>query len=164
MNASLKDRKIAFLLFGILVILGLLFAIRSWEVDRLSEQVSVLEREVARFSDSSSSKTTKTAGNNAVLPVSLSELVSEITRIGKQQSVQIVSLQPGDQRTNGNYFEQPIHLEIQAGFRDVGEYLVHLEDLQKPVQITSIRLEKSPSDSSNLLASMDLTLTVGKRL
>jgi hypothetical protein len=163
MNGLLKDRRVTLLLLGILILLSLFYALRSREVNRLFARVSALEREVALFSDSSSPKT-PAMEEGTVPTVTIAGLLGELTQIGKKESIQIIDLQPGEPQSRGNYVEQPVHLEVQAGFREVGEYLVLLEDLQKPVNITSLRLEKSTLDPSELSASIDLVLTMGKSL
>jgi len=91
-----------------------------------------------------------------------STLIDDLMQLAKQNGVQVISIRPGEPQDHGSYVEWPIVLEVQAHFRDLGEYLHQVQQLRQVVLVGRIRAELSAVERSALTVQMETVSFVGK--
>ena len=146
---------------GILLPLTMVFVLTAifwWEahvVRGLAGHVSDLQKELAALQQSS--------GRRGLNPdelgnLSVASLMDDLTQLGRRHGVEMTSIQPGEPQVKEGHLEQTIHLETEGRYRDIGDYLAELEVFQKPVKITSLKMEVSSSGLELISATLELML------
>ena len=155
MISRMKNPKTTLPLAAILILLIGLLGWKAREVHGLAGQVTTLEKEMASLQLSAASRGVKTEDLGTL---SVASLLEDLTQLGRRHLIEMTSIQPGEPQTKEGRIEQAIRLETEGKYRDIGEYLAELEVFQKPVKVTSLKMEVSSSGRGLISASLDLML------
>jgi Tfp pilus assembly protein PilO len=92
----------------------------------------------------------------------VSELVTELMRVAKEEGVDIVSIKPGEPRDQGGYIELPMTIDLRARFRGLGEYLHQMQHLQQVVLVGRVRVGPAAVEGSALAVEVETVSFLGK--
>jgi|GEM_PF-6438580 len=146
------DPRVAVMVLVIASALGGVSFRKGREVKGLMAEVASLERELALTRPPVPVQNPKVNWVAVTIP----SLLDDLARMGSQKSVEMTLVQPGEAAQKEGYIEQPVHLELEGKYRDIGEYLSLVERLQKTIRITGLKLEKSSSGPPLISAVLDL--------
>jgi type IV pilus assembly protein PilO len=87
-------------------------------------------------------------------------LLRKVTAAGKQSGVEFTMFRPEATRPAGFYTDNPVAIKIEGGFHETGVFLSRLANLDRIVNVGSLKLEGVPDQSQNpLTVTTELTLT-----
>jgi len=92
----------------------------------------------------------------------LSSLLEELTRLARLRQVEFVSIRPESVEDKGSYLELSIRLDIKSRFREMGDYLLMLENLPRAVRIKEVKVETNSSISPDVLTHLQALTYVSK--
>ncbi|HTP41663.1 MAG TPA: type 4a pilus biogenesis protein PilO [Nitrospiria bacterium] len=102
-------------------------------------------------------------GREPLLPREhFSALLDDLMRLAQQDGIQVISISPGVLQDHGGYVELPINLQVQARFRNLGEYLHQVQQLRQVVLVGRVRAELTAVEQALLTVQMDTVSFVGK--
>jgi len=77
----------------------------------------------------------------------MARLLTQITQAGEQAGVSFQTFKPAPQRPQEFYNENPVEIEVQGGFHQVGVFLSRLANLSRIVNVTNLQLDGSQQKS-----------------
>jgi len=92
----------------------------------------------------------------------LSSLLEEMTSLARMRHVEFVSIRPEAVEDKGNYLELSLRLDLKSRFREMGDYLLMLENLPRALRIKDVKVETNPSISPDVLTHLQVLTYVGK--
>jgi Tfp pilus assembly protein PilO len=92
----------------------------------------------------------------------LSALIDDLMRLAQQNGIQVISIAPGELQDQGSYVELPITLQVQARFRNLGEFLHQVQHLQQVVLVGRVRAELAAVEQASLNVQMETVSFMGK--
>lgn len=184
---DLQDPKVQRILFSALIsvavlyvyfgtsLMGLTYPARRAEITQLNEEYEKLSRELERAR--------LTVGNMAklerefeylhrqwnvaktLLPEEneMSMLLRKITAAGTQAGLEFVRFEPKASLAHGFYSENPIEVEVEGGYHQMGSFLSQLANLNRIINVRNLVLDGvKPEEQANpevlhtLAASMEI--------
>ncbi len=91
-----------------------------------------------------------------------SALMSEIARMARDEGIEVMSIELGTPRDQGNYVEVPVTIKVSAQFRRLGEYLHRLQQLPQLVVVGKVKMETTSQTSPLLNAGVETISFMGK--
>jgi len=92
----------------------------------------------------------------------LSSLIDELMRLAKEDDIQVISIKPGQPQDQGGYMELSITMDVQARFRNLGEYLHQMQHLQQVVLVGHVRAELLTVEQATLRVQVETVSFMGK--
>ncbi len=92
----------------------------------------------------------------------LSSLLEEMTRLARQRRVEFVSIRPEAIEDRGNYLELSLRIDVKSRFREMGDYLLMLENLPRAIRVKEVKVETNASISPDILAHLQALTYIGK--
>lgn len=160
MREFIVQQKIPLILLVVLALIGYVYFLRAQRAKELVYQVTELQQDIAGLPEPVSHRGRSEDGVGFSWIHSIPGFLKDLTQWSQERSMLIISVEPGEPNAKRGYTEQPVRLKVQAGFREIGNYLALLEGLPRPVQVTGLQLESLPSVSPDLLARLDLVLYI----
>lgn len=87
---------------------------------------------------------------------SLSRVLEEIGRLARIKQVRLIEVKPSVAEKREDYEILPIQVKVHSRFRNVGEYLLALERLPRPIVIRFLKIETDAQMSPDVEAEMTL--------
>lgn len=92
----------------------------------------------------------------------LSSLLEEMTRLARLRQVEFVSIRPEAIEDRGNYSELSLRIDVKSRFREMGDYLLMLENLPRAIRVKEVKVETNASISPDILAHLQVLTYIGK--
>jgi Tfp pilus assembly protein PilO len=92
----------------------------------------------------------------------LSSLLEEITRLARQRRVEFVSIRPEAVEDKGNYLELSLRIDIKSRFREMGDYLLMLENIPRALRIKEVKVETNATTSPDVLTHLQVLTYISK--
>jgi len=158
-STQISQHKVPLFLVAVLTAVLYVFFLRTGTAKTLVQQSTVLKQEIAALPEVTSVRRLG-MGTTFSWIRSIPNFLSDLTQWAKNHAIVIVSIEPGLQKEQVGYTEQPVKLEIQGRFRKIGDYLTFLEDLPRPLLVTDIRFTSPTAISPDLLANLELLIYI----
>ncbi|MBI3609792.1 MAG: type 4a pilus biogenesis protein PilO [Nitrospirae bacterium] len=92
----------------------------------------------------------------------LSGLLEEMTRLARLRRIEFVSVRPDAIEDKGAYLQLTLQIDVQSRFRELGDYLLMLENLPRAVLIQELKVETRVDVSPSVLAHLKVMTYLGK--
>ena len=92
----------------------------------------------------------------------LSSFLEELTRLARLQQVDFVSVRPEGVEDKGSYLQLTMRIDVQSRFRELGEYLLMLENLPRAIIIDEMKVESSTETTPYVMAHLKATTHMAK--
>jgi Tfp pilus assembly protein PilO len=92
----------------------------------------------------------------------LSSFLEELTRLGHQHGVDFLMLRPEVVSGNGDYLELNLQMTVRSRFRQLGEYLMKLENLPRAMIVEDIKIETSTETTPYITAHLKTSMYMSK--
>lgn len=92
----------------------------------------------------------------------LSSFLEELTRLARLQRVEFVSVRPEGVEDKGSYLQLTMRIDVQSRFRELGEYLLMLENLPRVIIIDEMKVESSTETTPYVMAHLKATTYMAK--
>lgn len=92
----------------------------------------------------------------------LSSLLEEMTRLARLRRVEFVSIRPETIEDRGNYLELSLRIDVKSRFREMGDYLLMLENLPRAIRVREVKVETNATISPDVLAHLQVLTYIGK--
>jgi Tfp pilus assembly protein PilO len=92
----------------------------------------------------------------------LSSLLEEMTRLARLRRVEVISIRPEAIEDRGNYLELSLRIDVKSRFRELGDYLLMLENLPRAIRIKEVKMETNASIGPDILAHLQALTYIGK--
>jgi len=92
----------------------------------------------------------------------LSSLLEEMTRLARLRQVEFVSIRPEAIEDRGNYLELLLRIDVKSRFREMGDYLLMLENLPRAIRVKDVKVETNSNISPDVLAHLQALTYIGK--
>ncbi len=92
----------------------------------------------------------------------LSGVLDEVTRLARLKRVEFVSIRPEAINDQGAYLEMALRVDVKARFRELGAYLLALENLPRAVKVKEMRLESNQGLAPFVMAHLDIVTVMSK--
>ena len=92
----------------------------------------------------------------------LSVLLEEMTRLARLRQIKFVSIHPDAIEDKGTYFELTLQIDLKSRFRELGDYLLMLENLPRAVIVKELKVETRTELSPSVLAHLKTVTYLGK--
>lgn len=92
----------------------------------------------------------------------LSSFLEELTRLARLQQVDFVSVRPEGIEDKGPYLQLTMRIDVQSRFRELGEYLLMLENLPRAIIIDEMKVESSTETTPYVMAHLVATTYMAK--
>jgi Tfp pilus assembly protein PilO len=137
------------------------------EIDRGMTQIPLLRERAEKLRQSAQGQEThpELAGNAGDLfpkGSRLSALLEEITRLAHLRQIEFVSIRPDSVEDKGAYLQMTLQIDVQSRFRELGDYLLMLEDLPRAVVVKEIKIEAQADSTPSVLAHLKTITYLGK--
>lgn len=101
---------------------------------------------------------------NEVLPGGsrLSAVLEEVTRLARLRQVEFVSIRPNAVADKGDYLQLNLQIDLQSRFRELGDYLLMLENLPRPLVVENLKVESRGEISPMIQAHLTTVTLLGK--
>lgn len=180
---TLRERVVLIVavVVAFLVLTNYLFLPKWTQAREARTQISFAQSEIARLSAQLPELKKKAEELRAVVPKAqattafssrigdlmpggsrLSSLLEEMTRLARMRQVEFVSIRPEAIEDKGGYLELSLRLDIKSRFREMGDYLLMLENLPRALRVKEVKVETNPSISPDVLTHLQVLTYVGK--
>jgi Tfp pilus assembly protein PilO len=136
------------------------------EIAKLSIQLPEMQKkaEVFRSIQKAGTAGGSTAKIGDLMPGGsrLSSLLEEMTRLARLQQVEVISIRPESIEDKGNYLELSIRIDLKSRFREMGDYLLMLENLPRAIRVKEVKVETNASIGPDILAHLQALTYIGK--
>jgi Tfp pilus assembly protein PilO len=92
----------------------------------------------------------------------LSALLEEMTRLARLRQIEFVSIHPDAIEDKGTYFQLTLQIDVQSRFRELGDYLLMLENLPRAVIVKELKVETRADLNPSVLAHLKTVTYLGK--
>lgn len=92
----------------------------------------------------------------------LSVLLEEMTRLARLRQIEFVSVRPDAIEDKGTFFQLTLQIDVQSRFRELGDYLLMLENLPRAVVVKELRVETRADLNPSVLAHLKTVTYLGK--
>ena len=92
----------------------------------------------------------------------LSSFLEELTRLARLQQVDFVSVRPEGVEDKGSHLQLTMRIDVQSRFRELGEYLLMLENLPRAIIIDEMKVESSTETTPYVMAHLKATTHMAK--
>lgn len=92
----------------------------------------------------------------------LSALLEEMTRLARLRQIEFVSVRPDAIEDKGTYFQLTLQIDVQSRFRELGDYLLMLENLPRAVVVKELKVETRADLNPSILAHLKTVTYLGK--
>lgn len=92
----------------------------------------------------------------------LSSFLEELTRLARLQRVEFVSVRPEGVEDKGSYLQLTMRIDVKSRFRELGEYLLMLENLPRAIIIDEMKVESSTETTPYVMAHLKATTYMAK--
>ncbi|MBI3994621.1 MAG: type 4a pilus biogenesis protein PilO [Nitrospirae bacterium] len=92
----------------------------------------------------------------------LSVLLEEMTRLARLRQIEFVSVRPEAIEDKGTFFQLTLQIDVQSRFRELGDYLLMLENLPRAVIVKELRIETRSDLNPDILAHLKTVTYLGK--
>ena len=92
----------------------------------------------------------------------LSSFLEELTRLARLQQVDFVSVRPEGVEDKGSHLQLTMRIDVQSRFRELGEYLLMLENLPRAIIIDEMKVESSTETTPYVTAHLKATTYMAK--
>lgn len=92
----------------------------------------------------------------------LSALLEEMTRLARLRQIEFVSIHPDAIEDKGTYFQLTLQIDVQSRFRELGDYLLMLENLPRAVIVKELKVETRADLNPSILAHLKTVTYLGK--
>ncbi len=92
----------------------------------------------------------------------LSVLLEEMTRLARLRQIEFVSVRPDAIEDKGTYFQLTLQIDVQSRFRELGDYLLMLENLPRAVVVKELNVETRADLNPSILAHLKTVTYLGK--
>ena len=168
MRVDVRDPRTQKIILGALFVMGagyyyfmsqsLSFTYRSRQVEigAMREQRDQLKEQIARARKNANRLEALTKEKDALarewlaleaqLPTKHDEpeFLAEVTQVGRSANLDFLSFEPRPVEQHEFYSEVPVELRLEGGYHRVGSFLAALDNLQRVVRITSLKLAAHP--------------------
>jgi len=158
-KAQINQYKVPAILLTVLIAALYLLFLRAQTAKTLTQQADTMQEEIAALPLPSAHKRPDLGVTFSWIR-SMPDFLRDLTLWAKNRSMTIVSIEPGETRQHNGYSAQPVKIEIQGGFRPIGNYLTFLEKLPRPIQVMGLRLTRPSSIKPDLLAKLELIIYI----
>jgi len=137
------------------------------EMDQGTAQIPLLRKRADELRQSAQGKETSAelagkAGDLFPGGSRLSELLEEMTRLARLRQIEFVSIRPDSIEDKGAYLQLTLQIDVQSRFRELGDYLLMLENLPRAVVVKEIKVETRTDISPSVLAHLKTITYLGK--
>lgn len=92
----------------------------------------------------------------------LSSLLEEMTRLARLRQIEFVSVRPDAIEDKGTYLQLTLQIDVQSRFRELGDYLLMLENLPRAVVVKDLKVESRADLNPSVLAHLKTVTYLGK--
>jgi Tfp pilus assembly protein PilO len=92
----------------------------------------------------------------------LSSFLEQLTRLGHQHGVDFLMLRPEVVSGNGDYLELNLQMTVRSRFRQLGEYLMKLENQPRAMIVEGIKIETSTETTPYITAHLKTSVYMKK--
>jgi Tfp pilus assembly protein PilO len=92
----------------------------------------------------------------------LSSLLEEMTRLARLRGVEVISIRPESIEDRGGYLELSLRIDVKSRFREMGDYLLMLENLPRAIRVKEVKMETSAGIGPDILAHLQALTYVSK--
>jgi Tfp pilus assembly protein PilO len=92
----------------------------------------------------------------------LSSLLEEMTRLARLRQIEFISIRPDAIEDKGSYFQLTFQMDVQSRFRELGNYLLMLENLPRAVVVKELKVETRADLNPSILAHLKTVTYLGK--
>ena len=136
------------------------------EIEKLSKQLPEMQKkaEEVRSIQKSGRAGEPSSRTGDLMPggSKLSSLLEEMTRLARLRRVEVVSIRPEAIEDRGNYLELSIRIDVKSRFKEMGGYLLMLENLPRAIRVKEVKVETNASIGPNILGHLQAQTYIGK--
>ncbi|MBI3595860.1 MAG: type 4a pilus biogenesis protein PilO [Nitrospirae bacterium] len=137
------------------------------EIDQGMTQIPLLRKRAEELYNSSQSKEASAefagkAGDLFPGGSRLSVLLEEMTRLARLRQIEFVSIRPESVEDKGAYLQLTLQIDVQSRFRELGDYLLMLENLPRAVVVKEVKVETRPDINPSIMAHLKTITYLGK--
>ena len=137
------------------------------EIDQGMAQIPLLRERAAELHQASQAKEVSAeisgkAGDLFPGGSRLSALLEEMTRLARLRQIEFVSVRPDAIEDKGAYFQLTLQIDVQSRFRELGDYLLMLENLPRAVIVKELKVETRTDLNPSILAHLKTVTYLGK--
>jgi Tfp pilus assembly protein PilO len=137
------------------------------EIDRGMAQIPLLRKRAEELYQAStaqdvSAEISGKAGDLFPGGSRLSSLLEEMTRLARLRQIEFVSIRPDAIEDKGTYFQLTLQIDVQSRFRELGDYLLMLENLPRAVVVKELKVETRADLNPSILAHLKTVTYLGK--
>jgi len=92
----------------------------------------------------------------------LSSLLEEMTRLARMQRVEFISIRPEAIEDRGNYLQLSLRIDMKSRFREMGDYLLMLENLPRAIRVKEVKVETNAGINPDILAHLQALTYISK--
>lgn len=134
-------------------------------VEVLQAQVGNAREEAARSragQDESAQLLSLRAGELFAGGGRLSSILEEVTRLARLRRVEFVSVRPETVEDKGAYLTLTMRIDLKSRFRELGGYLLMLENLPRTMRVDDLRVESGPDFAPYVVTHLDVVTVMAK--
>ena len=137
------------------------------EIDQAMVQIPLRRLRLQELQQSAQSKEASrefSAKAGDILPGGsrLSSVLEELTRLARLRQIEFVSVRPESIEDKGTYLQLTLQIDVKSRFRELGDYLLMLENLPRAVVVKRLKVEAQPEVSPSVLAHLKTVTYLGK--
>jgi len=92
----------------------------------------------------------------------LSSLLEEMTRLARLRRIEFIAIRPDAIVDKGSYLQLNFQMDVQCRFRELGDYLLMLENLPRAIVVNELKIESRADLNPAVLAHLKAVTYLGK--